>query len=119
MSTPELRVEGDAVTGEIALAIAPGTRADVQDRAIDDALADAFHALAVELGVTLTAPPSRFAMPLDGRDEGGCVRFVVRGRLEGDRLVPVRPKKVARRPHADVRAAVRAEKKAAKRGGEP
>jgi hypothetical protein len=107
-----LRVEGEWVLGEIALKLPPGTRAEAQARAVDQALIEAFAALEAELGVTLAAAPSRFAQPLDGRDAEGRVRFEVRGKLEGDRVVPARLKKVHTRPHADVRAKARAERRA-------
>ncbi len=113
MSTPgPLRVEENVVLGEVALTIKPGTKADAQERAIDAALAEAFHVLSDQLGLTLAAPPHRYAQQLDGKDAEGRIRFQVRGRIEGDCIVPARLRKVHARPHADERAKARAEKKA-------
>lgn len=84
----ELRIEGDRVVGELALAIAPGTRADVQDRAIDAALVDPLTDTAAKLGAVVAAPPHRFVRPIPGKDEAGNTRFAVRARAEGGRLVP-------------------------------
>lgn len=111
-STGPLRVEENVVLGEVALAIKPGTKADVQERAIDAALAEAFHVLSAELGLTLAAPPHRYAQQLDGKDAEGRIRFQVRGRIEGDCIVPARLRKVHARPHADERNKVRVAKKA-------
>lgn len=91
MTTPHIQLaieEGDLITGEIALAIAPGTSADVQSRAIDDALDDALTARARELGLVLDAAPSRFVRAIPGKDAEGRLRFAIRARPEGDRLVP-------------------------------
>lgn len=118
-STPgPLRVEGEWVLGEIALKLPPGTRADAQARAVDAALSDAFAAIESELGLTLAAAPSRYALPIDGKDAEGRLRFAVRGHIEGDRLVPARQKKTQTRPHADVRAKARAERRAVEEAAE-
>jgi hypothetical protein len=84
-------VEGRTVVGEVAMAIAPGTKAAKRDRALDALLATPLHDAANELQVVLAASPSSYAFPLPGKDEEGRMRFAVRGRIEGDRLVPHRP----------------------------
>lgn len=83
-----LEIEGSIVKGEVALVIAPGTRAPEQERLVERALADALNDAANALGAVLAAPAHRFARPLPGKDEAGAIRFAVRGRAEGGRLVP-------------------------------
>jgi hypothetical protein len=85
-----LRIEGDRVLGEIALAIPPGTIAAARDRLLDTAIGAALTAITEELQVTPAASPSAFARPLPGKDDAGHTRFEIEGRIEGDRLVPVR-----------------------------
>jgi hypothetical protein len=84
----ELAMNDDMLTGEIAIAIAPGTVADAQNRAIDDAVGRLLDDAAAKLGAVLVAPPHRFARPLPGKDESGRTRFSIRARAEGGRLVP-------------------------------
>lgn len=89
--------DGDGVyTGEIAIAIAPGTVANDQNRAVDAAIAPILDATAGELGLVLVAPPHRFVRPLPGKDESGLMRFSIRARAEGGCLVPAHG---ARRRH--------------------
>jgi hypothetical protein len=76
------------VTGEVALAIAPGTRADAQRDALETALSGPLTEAAARLDLVLAARPSAFAAAQPGKDEQGRTRFLVRGRMEGDRLVP-------------------------------
>ena len=83
-----VHIEGEEVVGEISLAVAPGTVASVRDRRLDELLGEALHRAANELQVVLAAAPSAYAKPLPGKDAEGRTRFVVRGRVEGDRLVP-------------------------------
>ena len=84
----QLTRDGDAIEGVLALEVAPGTLAQAQSRAIDLALSEALTAEADALGCVLGAAPSRFARQLPGKDAEGRVRFSVRARVEGDRLVP-------------------------------
>ena len=86
----ELHIEGREVVGEIALDIAPDTVAAVRDRRLDELLRDRLHEACDELQVVLAAAPSAFARPLPGKDADGKTRFAVRGRIEGERLVPAR-----------------------------
>lgn len=85
-----LRVEGNEVVGEVSIVVAPGTRADVQAKLLDDALRKELADLAASLQVVLVSPPSRYAKPAPGKGADGTTRFVVRGRIEGEQLVPVR-----------------------------
>ena len=85
-----LEIEGKEIVGELALALPPGTTATVRDRALDALLVVRLEATAAELDLVLAAAPSRFATPRNGKDEAGRTVFDVRGRTEGDRLVPVR-----------------------------
>jgi len=87
-----LELEGeDLVVGELALTIAPGTVAQVQSRAVDDALAGPLAEKAELMRAVLEAAPSRFTRQLPGKDAEGRVRFSIRARAEGDRLVPAHP----------------------------
>jgi len=88
--TATLRIEGAEVRGEVLLLVAPGTLKKAQDRALDDALRGPMNDAAESLGVLLAASPSSYSRPLPGKDEEGRTRFEVRGRVEGDRLVPIR-----------------------------
>jgi hypothetical protein len=86
-----LHIEGKTVHGEVALELPPGTKAAKRDRALDALLAAPLSDAAASLSAVLAAAPSAFAYALPGKDEAGRTRFVVRGRAEGDRLVPERP----------------------------
>jgi hypothetical protein len=85
-----LEIEGKDVTGELALELPPGTTAAVRDRALDALLGAPLDERARELDLAIAAAPCRFATPRNGKDERGRTVFDVRGRVEGDRLVPVR-----------------------------
>ena len=89
--TLALWVEGRTVRGELALDLPPGTTAAKRDRAIGALLVAPLSDAAATLSVVLAAAPSAYAYPLPGKDEAGRTPFVVRGRVEGDRLVPERP----------------------------
>ena len=85
----DLRLEGERVVGELALDLAPGTKAGPQDLKLDAVLADGLTNLAASVNCVLGASPSAFAKPM-GKHEDGRARFLVHGRVEGDRLVPVK-----------------------------
>lgn len=78
------------LSGELALPLAPGTTAPARDKALDALLSARLAELAKQEGVVVIAAASAFAHPRDGKDEEGRTRFDLRGRLEGDMLVPVR-----------------------------
>lgn len=76
------------VFGAIAVALAPGiSRAD-REKEIDEALGGALQQAAKELGLVLSASPSRYARERPGRDADGKTVLDVIGRAEGDLLVP-------------------------------
>lgn len=80
--------EGGRVVGTIAVELAPGiSRAD-REQAIDVALGEALAAAAKELGLVVSASPSRFVRERPGRDAQGRTMLDVAGRAEGDLLVP-------------------------------
>jgi hypothetical protein len=80
--------EGGRVVGTIAVALAPGiSRAD-REQAIDVALGESLAAAAKELGLVVSASPSRFVRERPGRDADGRTTLDVAGRAEGDLLVP-------------------------------
>ncbi|MFO0725653.1 MAG: hypothetical protein U1E65_17850 [Myxococcota bacterium] len=87
----KLEIEEDRVFGQLKLPIAPGTVRKAQQRAIDEALAGPLEEAAAALGVIVSAAPSSFARQLPGRDPEGMITFEIRGRTEGDRLVPGTP----------------------------
>ena len=80
--------EGSVVTGEIKLLLPPGTLRADQQRALDEALGGMLDEAARALGVVVSAAPYAFARPIPGRGADGSVAFKVRGRAEGDRLIP-------------------------------
>jgi hypothetical protein len=88
MSDFALRVEGDEVTGEFSLLVQLGQKSPSLNAALDRALGVKLSDAATSMGVVVAAAPHTFAKPLPGRDETGRVRYLVRGRREGDRLVP-------------------------------
>lgn len=88
----KLTVKGNEVSGEIALQLAPGMKAGQIDQLLFDALNEALHEAATELGAVLGTYPARYAKPLPGRDAEGKIRYAVRARREGDRLVPAHNK---------------------------
>jgi hypothetical protein len=87
-----LRLEllGRELGGELALDLPPGTTAAVRDQAIDEQLNERLTDEAARLHVAVAAAPSRFAHPRNGKDAQGRTLFELRGRIEGDRLLPVR-----------------------------
>jgi len=87
----QLETTANGVLGSLALTIAPGTKAAARDRALDGALARPLADAAAKLSVVLAAAPSTFAFQQPGKDDRGRTRFLVSGRVEGDRLVPARP----------------------------
>ena len=88
MPTVTLTVRNDTVEGELALEIAPGTLAPARDRALDEALSGPLTERAAQLASVLAAAPHRYARPTPGKDAEGRTHFVVRGRVEGEYLVP-------------------------------
>src|SRR5436190_21713160 len=85
-----LTLDRDRLTGELAVDLPPGTPADQRDRILAALLGDRLDALAADAGVTLAAGSSAFAFVQPGKDDAGRTRFQLRGRVEGDRLLPVR-----------------------------
>jgi hypothetical protein len=88
-----LELVGKALLGEIALDLSPGTTAATRDKAIESLLGPRLDALANEVTAVVAAAASAFAFQEPGKDEQKRTRFTIRGLLEGDRLVPQRPKK--------------------------
>ena len=88
-----LELTGADVVGELSLLVPPGMIAADRDRGVDAILGPPLHELARGRGVVVAAAASAFARPRDGKDDQGRTHFDVRGRVEGDRLVPVRKAK--------------------------
>ena len=82
---------GDEIVGVIAVVVPPGSGSDARSRAIDMALASALADRASELGGIVAAEPARYTRERPGRDAEGRTVLDVRGRLEGDRVVPAIP----------------------------
>ena len=83
-----LIAEGGRVLGAIAVTLAPGISKGEREKAIDVALNDPLLGAAKELGLVLSASPSRYARERPGRDAEGRTVLDVIGRAEGDLLVP-------------------------------
>jgi hypothetical protein len=81
-------IDDHRLAGTLAIKLAPGLGRDTRNRAIDEALVAALDAAAAEQTLIRTAQPSRFVHEQPGRDEEGRTTFAVRGRAEGDFLVP-------------------------------
>ncbi|MCU0689859.1 MAG: hypothetical protein MUF54_00520 [Polyangiaceae bacterium] len=92
----DLCIKRNHVSGTVAIAIPPGTVAATRERLVDAVLTAPLSDAASSLGAVLAADPHAYAHPLDGHDELGRTRFEVEGRVEGDRLMPIRKGK--RRP---------------------
>lgn len=76
------------VTGTIAVDLPPGISRAEREKKIDEALGSALHDAASELGLVVSAAPSRYARERPGRDAEGKTVLDVVGRAEGDLLVP-------------------------------
>ena len=80
--------ESGRVTGTSAVELAPGITRAEREKAIDAALGEALATAAQELGLVVSASPSRFVRERPGRDAEGKTVLDVVGRAEGDLLVP-------------------------------
>lgn len=80
--------QGDRVAGSIAVVIPPGTSHEQRVTIIEDVLGDLLNAAADELGVVVSATPSRYVRERSGRDADGRTVLDVDGVVEGDLLVP-------------------------------
>ncbi|GAC1573538.1 MAG: hypothetical protein NVS3B20_05270 [Polyangiales bacterium] len=86
----DAKLATNEVSFEIAIRIPPGTVSADRNRALDRTLSARLHDEAKALQVFLVAKPSAYARELFGKDSEGNTRFVVRGRVEGDHLVPIK-----------------------------
>lgn len=83
-----VRLHGDEVVGIVAVKLAPGISKDARAHAIDDVLTPHLTAVAEQATVVLAADAHKFTLERPGRDAEGRTVLDVRGRLEGDRIVP-------------------------------
>lgn len=81
-------LRGDDVIGVVAVKIPPGSSKDARASAIDDALTSHLSRVAEEASLVLAADAHSFARERPGRDGEGRTVLDVRGRVEGDRIVP-------------------------------
>jgi hypothetical protein len=87
----ELSVGDDGmVTGEVAIALPPWSKAAARNKALDAALAGPLHAICTRMRLVLAASPSSYAVPRSGKGAEGMLMYDVRGMIEGDRIVPAR-----------------------------
>lgn len=80
--------QGGRVVGAIAVALSPVISRTEREKAIDEALTGALTEAAKEMGLVLSASPSRYVRERPGRDAEGKTVLDVVGRAEGDLLVP-------------------------------
>ena len=80
--------DGGRVTGTIAVELSPGTPRAEREARIDAALAVPLQDAAREMGLIVSASPSRYVRERPGRDAEGKTVLDVAGRAEGDLLVP-------------------------------
>jgi hypothetical protein len=89
-----LAANDDGIVGVAIISSPPWSKSATRTRSLDAVLAGPLDDLARSLGRTLTAAPSRYAFPRSGdalrSDDGGLV-YDVRGRFEGETIVPSRP----------------------------
>jgi hypothetical protein len=90
-------VDGDDVRGEVWVQLAPGTTVAARERLLDELLTDALFEISVQMGAVLSADPHAYAYMTDHTDTQKRTQFLVQGRVEGDRLVPIRLKARRRR----------------------
>jgi len=93
----ELHVDGYGLQGEMWIRLEPGTTKQQRDRLLDGVLTEALFEASVQIGAVLSADPHAYAQLTDEVDEDKRTRFVVQGKVEGDRLVPVRLRKRRKR----------------------
>jgi hypothetical protein len=86
----ELHVDGDDVRGELWVRLEPGMTVAARERLLDEQLGIALFEASVQMGVVLAADPHAFAHLTNQVDEQKQTQFLVQGRVEGDRLVPIR-----------------------------
>lgn len=86
--TVRAEAQSPTVEGEFALAIAPGTRSADIERLVRETVVDDLNRAAAELGAVVGASTEAFVREKPGRDADGRTVFLVRGRLEGGRLLP-------------------------------
>jgi hypothetical protein len=84
----KLTIDGKNASGEIALDVKPGTRAEAIEKMLLAELNDALNQAADEMEAVLATYPSRYARPVPGKDAEGKTRYQVRARKEGGSLVP-------------------------------
>ncbi len=80
--------EEGRVTGTISVLLPPGISKAEREAAIDAVLSDPLLEAAKELGLVVSAAPSRFVRERPGREADGKTVLDVVGRAEGDLLVP-------------------------------
>ncbi|MFO0615531.1 MAG: hypothetical protein U0414_23255 [Polyangiaceae bacterium] len=81
-------LRGEDVVGVVAVKLAPGVSKVERTKAIDDALTPHLSKVAEEASVVLAADAHKFTRERPGRDGEGRTVLDVRGRIEGDRIVP-------------------------------
>lgn len=86
-----LEIEDKLIVGEVALAVPPGTSAAARDKALEAVLTEKLLEVSAARGAVLAAAVCKYAFPQPGKDDRGRTRFIVRGRVEADRLLPARP----------------------------
>ena len=80
--------QGGRVLGAVAVSLPPGISRSDREKAIEAALVGPLTKAAEEMGLVLSASPSRYARERPGRDADGHTVLDVIGRAEGDLLVP-------------------------------
>lgn len=84
----EFKIDGDEVSAEFTLVLAPGTLAADRDRKIFELLSSVLSDLATKMGAVLAADAPRFVRQEPGKLADGSLRFTLKARKEGDRLLP-------------------------------
>lgn len=85
-----LRVDRDEVRGKLWIFLPPGTTKAERDKRVNTALTNALYDAAKVMGVVLDTDPHSFAQLTGLMDDEKRTEFVIQGRIEGDRLVPIR-----------------------------
>lgn len=81
-------LQGDEVIGVVAVRLDPGITKEARASAIADALTPHLVRIAEGASVVVAADAQKFTRERPGRDAEGRTVLDVRGRIEGDRVVP-------------------------------
>ena len=84
---------GAELEGTMGVLLPPGTSSEDREKRIHAALGGPLTDAALDLGAVLAADPINYVRERPGRDPEGLTVLEIRGKVEGDRLVPNLPRR--------------------------